>query len=99
MITNNIANNNLTYKIPVPYLFKEIILVNIIDKDGNIKVYSKEELELGYRTSKVMENNEIVLSAVFKLEKGEFQKIKPPSYDGEKKEDAEAWLLNMIKYF
>ena len=36
MITNNIANNNLTYKIPVPYLFKEIILVNIVDKDGNI---------------------------------------------------------------
>ena len=30
---------------------------------------------------------------------GEFQKIKPPSYDGEKEEDAEAWLLNMIKYF
>ena len=30
---------------------------------------------------------------------GEFQKIKPPSYDGEEEEDAEAWLLNMIKYF
>ena len=30
---------------------------------------------------------------------GEFLKIKPPSYDGEKEEDAEAWLLNMIKYF
>ena len=30
---------------------------------------------------------------------GEFQKIKPPSYDGEKEEDVEAWLLNMIKYF
>ena len=30
---------------------------------------------------------------------GEFWKIKPPSYDGEKEEDAEAWLLNMIKYF
>ena len=30
---------------------------------------------------------------------GEFRKIKPPSYDGEKEEDVEAWLLNMIKYF
>ena len=30
---------------------------------------------------------------------GEFRKIKPPSYDGEKEEYAEAWLLNMIKYF
>ena len=27
---------------------------------------------------------------------GEFWKIKPPSYDGEKEEDVEAWLLNMI---
>jgi len=26
---------------------------------------------------------------------GEFRKIKPPSYDGEKEKDAEAWLLNM----
>ena len=30
---------------------------------------------------------------------GEFRKIKPPSYDGEKEEDVEAWLLNMIKKF
>ena len=30
---------------------------------------------------------------------GEFLKIKPPSYDGEKEEDDDAWLLNMIKYF
>lgn len=48
----------------------------VIDKDGNIKIYSNEELELGYRTSKVMENNEIVLSAIFKLNSGEFEKIK-----------------------
>lgn len=30
---------------------------------------------------------------------GEFRKIKPPTFYGEKEEDAEAWLLNMIKYF
>ena len=29
----------------------------------------------------------------------EFWKIKPPSYDVEKEEDAEAWPLNMINYF
>lgn len=29
----------------------------------------------------------------------QFQKIKPPSFDGEKEEDIEAWLLNMTKYF
>jgi hypothetical protein len=32
--------------------------------------------------------------------KGELRKIKPPSFDGEKKkgEDAEEWLLGMNKY-
>lgn len=29
----------------------------------------------------------------------EFKKIKPPTFDGEKKEDAETWILNMNKYF
>ena len=29
----------------------------------------------------------------------EFRKIKTTAYDGEKEEDVEAWLLNMIKYF
>ena len=30
---------------------------------------------------------------------GEFKKIKPPRFDGEKEEVAEAWLINMNKYF
>ena len=30
---------------------------------------------------------------------GEFRKIKPPTFDGEKEEVAEAWLINMNKYF
>ena len=30
---------------------------------------------------------------------GEFRKIKPPTFDGEKEEMAEAWLINMNKYF
>ena len=30
---------------------------------------------------------------------GEFWKIRPPTYDGEKEEDVEALLLNMVKYF
>lgn len=29
---------------------------------------------------------------------GEFQKIKPPHFDGELEEAAEAWLINMNKY-
>ena len=30
---------------------------------------------------------------------GEFRKIKPPHFDGELEEAAEAWLINMNKYF
>eukprot|EP00253_Pinus_taeda_P016981 PITA_16981 len=30
---------------------------------------------------------------------GEFHKIKPPHFDGEQEEAAEAWLINMNKYF
>lgn len=30
---------------------------------------------------------------------GEFQKIKPPLFDGELEEAAEAWLINRNKYF
>eukprot|EP00253_Pinus_taeda_P025982 PITA_25982 len=30
---------------------------------------------------------------------GEFRRIKPPDFDGEQEEAAEAWLINMKKYF
>ena len=30
---------------------------------------------------------------------GEFLKIKPPTFDGVEEEVAEAWLINMKKYF
>ena len=46
-----------------------------LDRDGNIMVLSKEELELGYRTSKVMKDNLLVLSATFELTKGDKEKI------------------------
>ncbi|MBE6052713.1 MAG: UDP-N-acetylmuramate dehydrogenase [Clostridium sartagoforme] len=48
----------------------------VIDNNGEIKVLSSEELELGYRTSIVMKKNYIVLSARFKLKHGEVRKIK-----------------------
>ena len=47
----------------------------VLDIDGNIMVLSKEELELGYRTSKVMKDNLLVLSATFELTKGDKEKI------------------------
>ena len=48
----------------------------VLDRDGNIKVLSKEELELGYRTSKVMKDNLVVISATFELSKGDKEKIR-----------------------
>ncbi|WP_066896192.1 UDP-N-acetylmuramate dehydrogenase [Clostridium nigeriense] len=48
----------------------------VIDNNGEIKVLSKNELELGYRSSIVMKKNYIVLSARFNLKSGEVRKIK-----------------------
>ncbi|MDD5793705.1 UDP-N-acetylmuramate dehydrogenase [Clostridium sp. HCP1S3_B4] len=48
----------------------------VMDNDGNIYTISKEDLELGYRTSKVMKEGLIVIGAIFTLEKGDSIKIK-----------------------
>lgn len=48
----------------------------IIDNNGEIRTLSKDELDLGYRSSIIMKKNYIVLSAKFKLKHGEVRKIK-----------------------
>ena len=48
----------------------------VMTSSGEIVTMSKDELELGYRTSKVMKDNLIVISATFKLEKGSKKEIK-----------------------
>lgn len=48
----------------------------VLTEDGKIIKYTKEELNLGYRTSRVMEEKAIVLEAVFALQSGEQEKIK-----------------------
>ena len=48
----------------------------VITSSGEIVTLSKDELELGYRTSKVMKDNSIVINATFKLEKGNKEEIK-----------------------
>lgn len=53
-----------------------ILEAEVLDNEGNVKIFSKEELELGYRTSKVMQQGLIVLSATFQLKDGEHEKIK-----------------------
>ena len=48
----------------------------VIDNNGEIKILTKEELELGYRSSIVMKKHYVVLSARFNLKHGEVRKIK-----------------------
>lgn len=48
----------------------------VITSSGEIVTLSKDELELGYRTSKVMKDNSIVINATFKLQKGNKAEIK-----------------------
>ncbi len=43
----------------------------VIDQDGNILILNHDQLELGYRTSSVMQNGYVVLSATVKLQKGD----------------------------
>lgn len=47
----------------------------ILTPEGEIRTLTKEELELGYRTSAVARNHYIVLEAKIKLEHGELQEI------------------------
>ena len=49
---------------------------DIINEKSEVITLSKEELELGYRSSIVMKKNYIVLSAKFKLENGDKKDIK-----------------------
>ena len=44
--------------------------VKVVDQNGEIKTLENEELELGYRTSRVMKEKMIVLEACIKLELG-----------------------------
>lgn len=48
----------------------------VLLEDGSIVSHNNEELKLGYRTSKVMTENGIVLEATFNLKNGEYDDIK-----------------------
>lgn len=48
----------------------------VIDKQGNLKTLTNQELELGYRTSAILKYNYIVLEVVFLLITGEYEAIK-----------------------
>ena len=55
---------------------KVIESAEVIDENCNIIRLSREELDFGYRSSLVMKKGYTVLSAVFKLEKGQVRTIK-----------------------
>lgn len=56
---------------------KEVIdHVTVVTQQGELRTLTKEELELGYRTSILSKTNDIVLEAVFSLEKGRPEEIK-----------------------
>lgn len=50
--------------------------VRVLNKDGEIKEYSNEEMNFRYRGSRVIDEGLVVLSAVFKLKPGKREEIK-----------------------
>lgn len=48
----------------------------IVTKQGEFKTFTVDELDLAYRTSNIQRNGDIVLEAVFNLNKGSKEKIK-----------------------
>ncbi len=52
-----------------------IVSAKVMDEDGGVKVLSRDELELGYRTSIVQKKQLIVLEAEFSLKPGETEAI------------------------
>lgn len=52
-----------------------ILSATVMDRDGNIRTLSKEELELEYRNSAVLKKGYIVLEACFSFDKGEKSEI------------------------
>lgn len=53
-----------------------IVSADVLDADGNIITLDKAALELGYRTSCIIKRGYIVVSATFRLEKKDTDKIK-----------------------
>lgn len=55
---------------------KDVILgAQVLLQDGTTAFYSRDELELGYRTSRIQKDDLIVLGAVFAFERGDIVEI------------------------
>src|SRR5699024_10281716 len=53
-----------------------LVWATVVDKHGDIKILSAEELDLSYRTSNIPDKGYIVLEATFSLLPGKQEKIK-----------------------
>lgn len=53
-----------------------LICATVLTKEGEIKTFSADKLQLSYRNSLIAKENMIVLNATLQLEKGNFQEIK-----------------------
>ena len=53
-----------------------IVSADVLDRSGRLISLSRDELELGYRTSCIAAMDYIVVSAVFRLQKGDTDTIK-----------------------
>lgn len=52
-----------------------IVEATVLDRDGNVRVLDRDQLELGYRSSIVQREGHIVLEAVFELGEGDRDEI------------------------
>ena len=50
--------------------------VTVLDEAGNIRILSRDELDMGYRTSTVAKHNMIVLQVIIELKAGDKEQIK-----------------------
>ena len=60
---------------------QNIVGATVINEEGVIQVLTKEELELGYRSSIIQRKGYVVLEAVFEFEKGNPEEIKEKTDD------------------
>ena len=64
--------------------------VTVLTRDGDVKTLTKDELELGYRTSVIAKKDYIALSAVIRLENGKKEEIKAVMDDLKEKKNYKA---------
>lgn len=84
------------------YFLDSLILeVKTLTKSGESKIYSKEELDFGYRTSALKNGNELVVQASMRLQEGIPEKIKElmDRYQKERREKQPLQLPNAGSVF